>query len=65
VEISGKTGSGGGRKIPAGKLSARLHFYRASANNKVKRAVIFFDLIQSVDSLSLAETITRKAEAIK
>ena len=43
---------------------ARFHMVGHLQTNKVKKAVALFDVIQSVDSLKLAEEINRQAEAI-
>jgi hypothetical protein len=41
---------------------ARYHFVGHLQTNKVKKAVELFDVIQSVDSLKLAQEISRRAE---
>lgn len=43
---------------------ARFHLIGHLQTNKVKKAVALFDVIQSVDSLKLAEEISRRAEEI-
>ena len=43
---------------------ARFHMIGHLQTNKVKKAVRLFDVIQSVDSLKLAEEINRQAELI-
>jgi len=48
-------------KITALGQIARFHMVGHLQSNKVKRAVQLFDVIQSVDSLSLAEEINRQA----
>lgn len=44
-------------------LPAKWHFIGHLQRNKVKRALELFDIIQSVDSLALAQEISRRAEA--
>ena len=43
---------------------ARFHLVGHLQSNKVRKAVVLFDVIQSVDSLKLAEEISRAAEQI-
>ncbi len=45
-------------------LSCERHLIGHLQTNKVKKAVQFFDVIQSVDSLKLMQDIDRKAKAI-
>ena len=51
-------------KKPSVRGDARWHLIGHLQSNKVKDAVALFDVIQSVDSLPLAEKIARAAEAI-
>jgi PLP dependent protein len=44
---------------------ARFHLIGHLQSNKVRKAVALFDIIQSVDSLKLAEEISRRAEEIE
>lgn len=46
------------------KRNSRFHFIGHLQTNKVKKVVAHFDLIHSVDSLKLAETISEEAEKI-
>lgn len=46
------------------KYNVEYHFIGHLQSNKVNKAVGFFDLIQSVDSVKLAEKINRQAEEI-
>ena len=49
-------------KIPLCPGKCRWHFIGHLQSNKIRDAVELFELIQSVDSLSLAEEINRRAE---
>ena len=49
-------------KIPHGPSSIRWHLIGHLQTNKVRDAVLLFEMIQSVDSLRLAEEIQRRAE---
>lgn len=51
-----------GEKKPAVQRSARWHLIGHLQSNKAKDAVGLFDMIQTVDSVSLAERIARAAE---
>lgn len=51
-------------KKPSVRAEARWHLIGHLQSNKVKDAVALFDVIQSVDSLPLAEKIARAAENI-
>ncbi len=48
-------------KIPQLKFSGKIHFIGRLQKNKVKHAVRLFDVIQSVDSVSLAKKISVEA----
>jgi PLP dependent protein len=50
------------KKIEAAKAEVAWHFIGHLQKNKAKYAVRFFDLIHSVDSLSLAEGLNRAAQ---
>ena len=50
-------------KKPAVSASARWHLIGHLQSNKAKEAVRLFDVIQTIDSVSLAEKIARAAEA--
>lgn len=52
------------KKIPGLRGSMRWHFIGHLQRNKARDAVELFDLIQSVDSLRLADEIDRQAERI-
>jgi len=52
------------QKIPGARGSMRWHFIGHLQRNKARDAVELFDLIQSVDSLKLAEEIDRQARRI-
>jgi pyridoxal phosphate enzyme (YggS family) len=52
-------------KIKALGPIARFHLVGHLQTNKVKKAVALFDVIQSVDSLKLAEEISRRAAEIE
>jgi len=52
-------------KIPAIMAGVRWHMVGHLQTNKVKDAVKLFDLIQSMDSIKLAEQISRRAEGIE
>ena len=49
-------------KIPLCPGKVRWHFIGHLQSNKVRDAVEFFEMIQSVDGLSLAREISRRAE---
>jgi pyridoxal phosphate enzyme (YggS family) len=49
-------------KIPACPGKARWHFIGHLQSNKVRDAVELFEMIQSVDSLSLAEEISKRCQ---
>src|SRR5208282_4013745 len=49
-------------KIPLCPGKCRWHFIGHLQSNKVRDAVEFFEMIQSVDSLSLAREISRRCE---
>lgn len=51
-------------KQPAVARAARWHLIGHLQSNKVKDAVRLFDVIQTVDSVELAEKIVRAAEAV-
>lgn len=51
-------------KLPFVAGLARFHMVGHLQSNKVKKAVALFDMIQSVDSLSLAQEINRRAGEI-
>jgi pyridoxal phosphate enzyme (YggS family) len=51
-------------KYPLVKGSVRWHMVGHLQRNKVKKALEMFQLIHSVDSLRLAEEISRRAEAL-
>jgi pyridoxal phosphate enzyme (YggS family) len=51
-------------KKPSVSASARWHLIGHLQSNKAKDAVRLFDVIQTVDSIALAEKIARAAEAI-
>lgn len=51
-------------KRPAVAAAARWHLIGHLQSNKVKDAVRLFDVIQTVDSLELAQKIARTAEAL-
>jgi len=53
----------GREKRPLVKASARWHLIGHLQSNKAKDAVRLFDVIQTVDSIALAERIARMAEA--
>ncbi len=53
-----------GEKISELGAIARYHLIGHLQTNKVKKAVALFDVIQSVDSLKLAEEISRRAGEI-
>lgn len=48
--------------VTAAGLQPRWHFIGHLQTNKVKQALAAFDLIQTVDSLHLAEVISRRAQ---
>jgi pyridoxal phosphate enzyme (YggS family) len=50
--------------IPTIKAKARWHMIGHLQKNKVKKAVRFFDMIETVDSWPLAELINRRCAAI-
>ncbi len=50
-------------KIPLGPGRVRWHFIGHLQSNKCREAVELFEMIQSVDSLSLAMEINKRAEA--
>jgi pyridoxal phosphate enzyme (YggS family) len=52
------------RMIPAIKGKARWHMIGHLQKNKVKKAVRLFDMIETLDSWSLAELINRRCAAI-
>ncbi len=68
--VAGQTDFGENRlqeakiKIPAVAAGARWHMVGHLQTNKVKDAVKLFDLIQSVDSVKLAEEISRRAKGM-
>ena len=49
-------------KIPLGPGKARWHFIGHLQSNKVRDAVELFEMIQGVDSLSLAQEISKRCE---
>ena len=51
-------------KIPLCSGTLRWHMIGHLQSNKVRDAVHFFDMIQSVDSLALAQEISRRAESV-
>jgi pyridoxal phosphate enzyme (YggS family) len=51
-------------KIPLCSGTLRWHMIGHLQSNKVRDAVQFFEMIQSVDSLALAQEINRRAEAV-
>jgi PLP dependent protein len=52
----------GKAKIPLGPGKARWHFIGHLQSNKARDAVELFEMIQSVDSLSLAREISKRCE---
>ena len=52
------------KKIKAVNQSSELHMIGRLQSNKIKKALTIFDVIQTVDSLKLAEKINKKAKAI-
>ena len=61
-----KPGAGSRKQIelflPVSSLDPTLHMIGHLQSNKVKTALRLFDMIQSVDSLKLAEAIDRQAD---
>jgi pyridoxal phosphate enzyme (YggS family) len=51
-------------KIPICSGNLRWHMIGHLQSNKVRDAVHFFEMIQSVDSLALAQEISRRADAV-